>query len=397
MGSHNPTIWMHPFIFALSTVLLTFTVIAKAVDVTFVANAVQKGAVCLDGSPAAYYFSPGSGSGVNNWVVHMEGGGWCSNEEDCVERKSNSRGSSTNSVPMSFSGILGSSQKSNPGFYNWNKVKVRYCDGSSFTGDVEAVDPAKRVFYRGSRIWFAIVDELLVKGMNKAQNALLSGCSAGGLASILHCDKFRDLLPSTTKVKCFSDAGFFINAKDISGVERIKSFFEDVMVTHGSAKNLPASCTARLPPGLCFFPQNVVPTLRTPLFVLNAAYDAWQIKNILAPSSSDSSGAWKKCKLDIKACSSAQSQTIQGFRAEFLNAVSGLRNSSSAGLFIDSCHAHCQSGRQAVWLNSGSTVVDNTQIGKAVGDWFYDRAATKLIDSCSYPCNPSCHDVADDS
>lgn len=26
-------------------------------------------------------------------------------------------------------------------FYNWNRIKVRYCDGSSFTGDVERVDP----------------------------------------------------------------------------------------------------------------------------------------------------------------------------------------------------------------------------------------------------------------
>ncbi|KAL0904818.1 hypothetical protein M5K25_026973 [Dendrobium thyrsiflorum] len=332
MGSHNPTMWIYLFIFALSTALLSLTVVAKAVDLTFVTNAVQKGAVCLDGSPAAYYFSPGFGSGVNNWVVHMEGGGWCSNEEDCVERKSNFRGSSKDSVQMSFSGILGSSQQSNPGFYNWNKVKVRYCDGSSFTGDIEAVDPAKRVFYRGSRVWFAIVDELLAKGMNKAQNALLSGCSAGGLASILHCDKFRDLLPSTTKVKCFSDAGFFINAKDISGVERIKAFFEDVMVTHGSAKNLPASCTARLPPSLCFFPQYVVQTLRTPLFVLNAAYDAWQIKNILAPSSSDSSGAWRKCKLDIKACSSAQSQTIQGIYIKLVSKpVAGKREIMAEG------------------------------------------------------------------
>lgn len=25
-------------------------------------------------------------------------------------------------------------------FYNWNRVKIRYCDGSSFTGDVEAVE-----------------------------------------------------------------------------------------------------------------------------------------------------------------------------------------------------------------------------------------------------------------
>jgi len=31
-------------------------------------------------------------------------------------------------------------QPSKPDFYNWNKVKVRYCDGSSFTGDVEEVD-----------------------------------------------------------------------------------------------------------------------------------------------------------------------------------------------------------------------------------------------------------------
>lgn len=42
--------------------------------------------------------------------------------------------------------------------------------------------------------------------------ALLSGCSAGGLASILHCDEFKDLFPSTTKVKCLSDAGLFLDA-----------------------------------------------------------------------------------------------------------------------------------------------------------------------------------------
>ena len=28
--------------------------------------------VCLDGSPPAYHLSPGFGTGVNNWLVHME-------------------------------------------------------------------------------------------------------------------------------------------------------------------------------------------------------------------------------------------------------------------------------------------------------------------------------------
>ena len=41
--------------------------------------------------------------------------------------------------------------------------------------------------------------------------ALLSGCSAGGLASILHCDEFRGLFPGSTKVKCLSDAGLFMD------------------------------------------------------------------------------------------------------------------------------------------------------------------------------------------
>lgn len=32
-------------------------------------------------------------------------------------------------------------------FYNWNRVFVRYCDGASFTGDVEAIDPVSHIIY----------------------------------------------------------------------------------------------------------------------------------------------------------------------------------------------------------------------------------------------------------
>lgn len=42
--------------------------------------------------------------------------------------------------------------------------------------------------------------------------ALLSGCSAGGLAAILHCDEFRGFFPRNTKVKCLSDAGLFLDS-----------------------------------------------------------------------------------------------------------------------------------------------------------------------------------------
>jgi len=40
---------------------------------------------------------------------------------------------------------------------------------------------------------------------------LLSGCSAGGLAALIHCDNFRQVLPEEATVKCLSDAGFFLD------------------------------------------------------------------------------------------------------------------------------------------------------------------------------------------
>lgn len=48
-----------------------------------------------------------------------------------------------------------------------------------------------------------------------AFQTLLSGCSAGGLAAILHCDEFRQLVPNNTQVKCLADAGMFLDAYDI--------------------------------------------------------------------------------------------------------------------------------------------------------------------------------------
>jgi hypothetical protein len=61
------------------------------------------------------------------------------------------------------------------------------------------------------RIWEAVVDELMGKGMDTAKQTLLTGCSAGSLAALLHCDNFRRRFPQEVSVKCLSDAGFFID------------------------------------------------------------------------------------------------------------------------------------------------------------------------------------------
>ncbi|KAI3694305.1 hypothetical protein L1987_77269 [Smallanthus sonchifolius] len=204
-----------------------------------------------------------------------------------------------------FSGIYSNKQSFNPGFYNWNRVIMRYCDGASFTGDVEKVDPATNLHYRGVRIFNVIMEELLAKGLNKASNALLTGCSSGGLAAILYCDKFRAKLPATSRVKCVPDAGYFVHVKDISGKYYFQKFFAKIVKLHNS----------------CFYPQFILPEIKTPVFVINSAYDLYQVQNILAPDEADKFGSWYACKLNVSNCSPTQLKRLYDFRSDFVKTL----------------------------------------------------------------------------
>ncbi|CAM8880804.1 unnamed protein product [Rhodiola kirilowii] len=382
--------WLTVAVFAL--MMASAAEAAVFVNITLVHDAVRFGAVCLDGSPPAYHLDRGFGHGINNWLVQMEGGGWCHNVTNCIERMNTRLGSSRKmATQIPFSGILSSQQSHNPDFYNWNRIKVRYCDGSSFTGDQEEVDPTN-LHFRGAKVFVAVMEDLLAKGMKNARNAILSGCSAGGLTSILHCDIFRTIIPQPAKVKCISDAGFFINAKDVSGGHAFKTYFNQVVATHNSAGNLPASCTSKINPPSCFFPQKAARYVKTPLFLLNSAYDSWQIKNVLAPTEADPSGAWNKCKLNFNKCSPHQLKAIKTFRGKFLKDIVKLGPSKTRGIFVDSCYLHCQTEQQALWLSRGSPQVKNVTVAKAVGDWFFERSPSWKFD-CEYPCNPTCHNM----
>ncbi|KAG6435529.1 hypothetical protein SASPL_100403 [Salvia splendens] len=200
-------------------VLITLCLVAVGIEgthnvtISVLETAISRGA---DGTPPAYAYSPGFGEGVDNWHVFLEGGAWCGSTAGCLNRSGTSLGSSAKLISInngiqSFSGMLDDNSTFNPDFYNWHVFKIFYCDGSSFMSDIEDVDPKDNLTYRGLRIYDAMMDELLRIGMGNARNALLSGTSAGGLATILHCDRFQALFQNTTRVKCVSDSGFFIH------------------------------------------------------------------------------------------------------------------------------------------------------------------------------------------
>ncbi|CAD6238621.1 unnamed protein product [Miscanthus lutarioriparius] len=364
------------------------------VPITILKSAVSDGAVCMDGTPPAYNLDPGSGAGSKSWIVNLEGGAWCNSAKTCQLTKSSGRGSSDHmDKEIPFTGIMSSSSAVNPDFYNWNRVKIRYCDGGSFAG--EAYDKDTGIYFRGQRIWNAVIRHLLSIGMASADQVLLTGCSSGGLAVILHCDQLRAFFPSgTAVVKCISDGGLYLDAVDVSGGRSLRSYFGDIVAMQGIAQNLPPACTARLDATSCFFPQNIIDGIKTPLFLLNAAYDFIQIVLSLAPDRADPSGAWRACKSNRTACSASQMSFLQDFRDQMVASVKGFSSSRGNGLFISSCFAHCQSEQLGTWNTKpgGSPTIQNKGIAKSVGDWYFDRAEVKAID-CRYPCDNTCHHI----
>ncbi|XP_019234665.1 PREDICTED: pectin acetylesterase 8-like isoform X2 [Nicotiana attenuata] len=304
---------------ACPAVLCTTTTLggddSQYVNITILHRATTEGAVCLDGSPPAYHLDMGHGSGLRSWIIVMDGGAWCQSIPDCLSRSTTNLGSSKHMKKVSwFAGVLYHNPQNNPEFYNWNRVRVKYCDGSSFTGDVEQVDPDNKLFFRGARIFNAIMEDLGSKGMQYAENAILSGISAGGLATILNCNKFKSLLPKDVRVKCVADAGFFINGQTISGASDIQEMYQRVVTLHESAKNLPLSCTSAMEPSL--------------------------IENILVPKYLDRQHVWDDCKKQISNCTFSQRLIIQVFGVEFLKVFEGLTPSFTRGYFTTSCHSH---------------------------------------------------------
>ena len=169
------------------------------------------GAACLDGSPPGFYWEAGTGADANKWVVFLNGGGWCyllaptpadpfgipggphftswGNADSCWGRSQSGLGSSlpAYNAPTAKGGWL-----ANTPMANWSKASVIYCDGTSFGGNRDepvvaagtgstAAEQNRTLYFRGQRNLDAVLDELKSRGMDKAEMAVLGGCSAGGL------------------------------------------------------------------------------------------------------------------------------------------------------------------------------------------------------------------------
>eukprot|EP00042_Codosiga_hollandica_P055950 m.794540 g.794540 ORF g.794540 m.794540 type:complete len:405 (-) comp59238_c0_seq16:80-1294(-) len=373
-------------------------------------DAVADGAMCLDGSPIAYYQRLNSSS--TQWVVFFQGGGWCYNLNDCYERSLTTLGSSTTYGPTySSGGIFSGSASMNPYFYTWNAIHLNYCDGASWTGD--ATEPVvvngKTLYFRGKRGLDAVIQSLIGSGMGQATDVVVAGCSAGGLATYFHSDYIASFFP-TAIVKAMPVSGFFLNVTNLVGASVYGEQMANVFSFQNSTGGVHPACLAANPtnPAACIFAENTYPYVQTPIFPLNSMYDTWQLSCILtstiSPEACDTFAAWSSCISNPEACNSTQIQTLQSYGKVFLDRFTSAPTftRSQNGAFIDSCLGHCEAqpydthASNSVGDWSGMTI-DGVDATTAFGRWYFGLNTSpsnyvdcQLNNQSPYACNPSC-------
>jgi len=419
-------------------------------------KATSMGAICLDGTPGAFYISPSPSEHQHKkeWVIHLQGGGWCYDGPTCYNRSAFLGGSSSYAVPtqtaagLGLDGQMSDNCTVNPTFCNFNLVMAWYCDGASFAGNKEDpvvyTDPKgvkHNLWFRGRRILEAILDTLVEEyGLGNASRVLLGGDSAGGMAAYLHANyiekklltarmRSRDLTgPMDYRVA--PNSGFFLyhNSVEMKQVFQMQITYLYYMsnVTITDNRCLDRYSNHQLE-HLCMFPQHVYPHINAPTFVLNSALDLYQAANILSAEPISGFPNWENSQVsffsnynasavpgwinctggmaDITGCSKANIAAMNGYMDTFERTIvsTAAFNKSGNGAFIYGCFNHNAELNSLDW---GLYTVDGVVMRDAVAQWWDSPAQSAGLHThvergrYKYPAtvkdaNPTCNSWLD--
>ena len=342
-------------------------------------------AYCLDGSSYKYHFRPAlDPAHAKDYVLYFTGGGWCYNEDFCKERAKTPLGSSRNWTDISRPPILLSNNAlNNPLFCGYNHVLLGYCDGASFTGNQESPSAENGLWYRGLHNLQAVMEHLFGQPdhpTKEVDNLLITGCSAGGLATYLHADSIRGLFPEA-KVKALPESGFFWFHNSVEGIPVYEQELKSVFVLQNSTKGVNSQCIDTLPKEdhyKCISAATTLQFLETPILILNSIYDSWNLACGMAATSKGCSKApgWSDCLQNgsMMQCNQTQFQSIWDWGDAMLEDVvrSLVLVRPENGVFLHSCWTHCDlsnGGYNHDIMNRLS--IDGTSFGQALHDWWF--------------------------
>eukprot|EP01121_Diplochlamys_sp_Union-15-3_P004235 TRINITY_DN1425_c0_g3_i3.p1 TRINITY_DN1425_c0_g3~~TRINITY_DN1425_c0_g3_i3.p1 ORF type:complete len:293 (-),score=41.21 TRINITY_DN1425_c0_g3_i3:27-905(-) len=289
--------------------------------------------------------------------------------DDCYSRSQTSQGSSKNypkTTTMEY-GYFSTFPEQNPQMYNWNSVFIRYCDGGSFSGDNDTITDYRgtQLYFRGKRILQAVFNDLYTnRGLQNATDVVISGCSAGGLATFLHVDWWKNNLSPTTKVRGMPDSGFFLDYE--SPVKKYHSSMIWVFNQMNSSSGVNEDCInyyrSTGDTWKCIFAEHTSPFIQTPIFPLQSEYDEWQIYEDLNSTDPKAINAWGETLTNL--------------------VKTNLLAKPQHGIFLDSCQHHC-----GEW---GNIVISGDNQAKAFEEWYDGGSVRFYYQNKEYPCTACC-------
>ena len=277
-------------------------------------------AKCLDGSNYRFNFIQGEGEGKNKFFLYLEGGGWCGQEtlgdnfvQSCFERANSSLGSKIgfiNSLVISrLVRLLSSKEKYNPNFYNWNKVFVRYCDGSSFISDRIYEKNGTKIYMYGKNNLLGVLNYLKHNfNFTNADSVILSGFSAGSFSTLIYANYIDSLTTKKNNTFIISDSGFFydLDEKKLKINKLVQKAYE-YSTNHTEIVNLfNYYCDKEYiekEPWKCLSGEYFVYNIKVPILSFQNIYDAWITRVI------NGNDCWFN-KNFIKNCSNEQLEKI---------------------------------------------------------------------------------------
>ena len=277
-------------------------------------------AKCLDGSNYRFNFIQGKGEGKNKFFLYFEGGGWCGQEtlgdnlvQSCFERASTSLGSKigfiSSLVISRLVRLLSSKEKYNPNFYNWNKVFVRYCDGSSFISDRTYEKNGTKIYMYGKNNLLGVLNYLKYNyDFTNADSVILSGFSAGSFSTLIYANYIDSLTIKKNNTFIISDSGFFydLDEKKLKVNKLVQKAYE-YSTNHSEIVNLfNYYCDKEYiekEPWKCLSGEYFVYNIKVPILSFQNLYDAWITRVI------NGNDCWFN-KNFIKNCSNEQMEKI---------------------------------------------------------------------------------------
>ena len=251
-------------------------------------------ALCNDGTPAGFYIrtssddSSGFALAETSWLVFLQGGFWCWDEESCTQRQGiypQLMTSAKWAPTTTLSGIF-SSQGGSP-LASAHRIFVPYCSSDAWVGDMGGdAQGVLGMHFRGQAIVRAVFAELRrVYGLGRAapgsqDRVFFGGASAGARGAMSLLDTIPALAPGAAVYGIF-DSGLSLGLEPYatSALTPLTEQVKSVLTRHNAGGVLGNACREAHAdaPWKCLLGEFRTRFLTRPYFLSESQYDSFQL------------------------------------------------------------------------------------------------------------------------